>query len=234
MERKIYYSFHEMPFSEEDQFYPLKTPLTSRTEILHIIISMLVLSVAFAFAMVNGIFGLISSEDPLHEIVYSFQFSILGILTGFFFHEISHKMMARRYSLWAEYRMFPQGLMLALLFGIFFGFVIAAPGAVNIAGGARKFEFGKIAMAGPLANIIVGIVALAGYMEIGLDSVYGSVLGFISMINIFLAFFNLLPIGPMDGKKIIAWNSIVWAGMFIVSLFLLVTYITGGIVIPGF
>lgn len=234
MERKIYFSFHDIPFSEYNYSYPSKPPLTSKTEIIHLGIAMIVLSVAFAFAMAEGIFGLIYSNDPLGNILYYLQFSSLGILTGFFFHELSHKLMARRYGLWAEFRMFSQGLMLALIFGIFFGFVIAAPGAVNVWGGARRFEFGRIAAAGPLANIVIGALAMLGYIELGLDSFYGSVLGFICMVNVFLAFFNLIPFGPLDGRKIIAWNSIVWAIMFIISIFLLVVYMGRGIVIPGF
>ena len=234
MERKVYFSFHDIPFSEYNYSYPSKSPLTSKTEIVHLSIAMIVLSIAFTFAMAGGIFGLISSSDPFRKILYCFQFSLLGILTGFFFHELSHKLMARRYGLWAEFRMFSQGLMLALIFGIFFGFVIAAPGAVNVWGGARRFEFGRIAAAGPLANIVIGALAMLGYTELGLDSFYGSVLGFICMVNVFLAFFNLIPFGPLDGRKIIAWNSIVWAGMFITSIFLLVIYMGAGIVIPGF
>ena len=234
MERKVYFSFHDIPFSEYNYSYPSKPPLTSKTEIIHLGIAMIVLSVAFAFAMAEGIFGLIYSSDPLGNILYYLQFSLLGILTGFFFHELSHKLMARRYGLWAEFRMFSQGLMLALIFGIFFGFVIAAPGAVNVWGGARRFEFGRIAAAGPLANIVIGALAMLGYTELGLDSFYGSVLGFICMVNVFLAFFNLIPFGPLDGRKIIAWNSIVWAVMFIISIFLLVVYVGRGIVIPGF
>lgn len=234
MERKVYFSFHDIPFSEYNYSYPSKPPLTSRTEIIHLGLAMLTLSVAFAFAMAGGIAGLSYADNPLSTLLKYFQFSVLAILTGFFFHEMSHKLMARRYRLWAEFRMFPQGLLFALIFGIFFGFVIAAPGAVNIWGGARRFEMGKIAAAGPMANIVIGAITMIGYMEMGLDSFYGSVLGFICMVNVFLAFFNLIPLGPLDGKKIIIWNSMVWAVMFIVSLLLLTIYVGRGIVIPGF
>lgn len=235
MERKIYYSFHDIPFSET-RTYTLTwgTPSTSRTEIIHLIVSMLTLSVAFAFAIAGGITGLCYSHDMVRKLLYSFVFSLLAILTGFFFHEMSHKFMARKYGLWAEYRMYPTGLLIALIFGIFFGFTVAAPGAVNIAGGARRFEIGRIAAAGPLANIVIGGSFLLGYMQVGLDSFYGAILGFVGMVNIFLAFFNLLPFGPLDGKKVIMWNSIVWAVMFTISLILLVVTINVGIIIPGF
>ena len=240
MDRKVYYSFHDIPFSVDTGYYHSgyyyrnKSFSTSRTEMVHLVISIFTLSVAFAFAIAGGITGLYYSRDPVMELSYSFIFSFAAILTGFFFHEMSHKYMASRYGLWAEYRMYPLGLMLALLFSVLLGYTIAAPGAVNVAGGARRFEIGRVAAAGPMANIVIGSTFLLLYMKIGLDSIYGAILGFVAMINIFLAFFNLIPFGPLDGRKIIMWNSVVWAGMFTVSLFLLVIIVNMGIIIPGF
>ena len=52
----------------------------------------------------------------------------------------------------------------------------------------------------------------------------GMLLYFGIKINLWLAFFNMLPFGPLDGKKIMAWNFGVWAlltgGIFII-LFIL-------------
>jgi len=235
MDRKVYYSFHDIPFSvDAGRYYRNKSFSTSRTEIVHLVISIFTLSVAFAFAIAGGITGLYYSKDPIMKLLYSFVFSLAAILTGFFFHEMSHKYTAMRYGLWAEYRMYPIGLMIALLLGVLLGYTIAAPGAVNVSGGARRFEIGRVAAAGPMANMVIGALFLPLYMEIGMDSVYGAMLGFVAMINIFLAFFNLIPFGPLDGRKIIMWNSAVWAGMFTVSLFLLVIIINMGIIIPGF
>ena len=228
MERKVYYSFHDIPFSSHSTPKP---PLTSKTEILHLLVSMAILSTAFAFSMSGGLIGLIRIKDPIGVLIYSLKFSIIGILTGFFFHELSHKLTARRFGLWAEYRMFPAGLLFALILGIFFGFVVAAPGVVNVWGGARRFEFGRIALAGPLANLVIGTLALVGYLHVGIDTLHGSILGFVAMINIFLAFFNLLPFGPLDGKKVIAWNSVVWAVVIFYS-FALLMFSLGRIFIP--
>jgi len=234
-DRKVYYSFHDIPFSDDLGYYNRNRSFsTSRTEIAHLVISMFTLSVSFAFAISGGITGLYYSSDPIMKFFHSFIFSFAAILTGFFFHEMSHKYVASRYGLWAEYRMYPLGLILALVFSILFGYTIAAPGAVNVSGGARRFEIGRIAAAGPMANIVMGGVFLPLYIKVGMDSIYGALMGFVAMINIFLAFFNLIPLGPLDGRKIIVWNSGVWAGMFAVSLFLLVIIMNMGIIIPGF
>jgi len=40
----------------------------------------------------------------------------------------------------------------------------------------------------------------------------------LSQISFFLAFFNLLPIHPLDGSKIIIWNMKIWLIVLAVSL----------------
>jgi len=226
-ERRIYYSFHDIPngsYRSPMEYRTLsKPPVTSKTEIIHLLIAMLILSLAFAFAL--GGRGIL--YDGMYSIIYAlyaFPMALFSILTGFFFHELSHKFVAQRYGLWAEFRMYPNGLMFALLFGMLFGFVFAAPGAVTIQGGARRFEMGRIAAAGPLANIVVAVFSLIGYLYLGVDSQIGEILGFICFINIFLGFFNLLPFGPLDGKKIISWNATVWGLLTISAIIILVLY----------
>jgi Zn-dependent protease len=150
-----------------------------------------------------------------------------GIITAFFFHEIAHKFMAQRHGLWSEYRMFPQGLLFALILGIFTGFVFAAPGAVMFRGGARDYETGKIALAGPFANIVIAGITLVLYLFIFFeDPLLGSIFGFICYINAFLALFNLLPFGPLDGTKIIRWNATVWIILLIFAITMFVTILT--------
>jgi Zn-dependent protease len=46
-------------------------------------------------------------------------------------------------------------------------------------------------------------------------------------VNIWLGLFNLLPIPPLDGSKIFAWNFIVWIGMLV--MFFLAFIVIGGI-----
>jgi Zn-dependent protease len=42
-----------------------------------------------------------------------------------------------------------------------------------------------------------------------------------------LAAFNLLPIGPLDGAKILKWNPVVFAGMILVAFGLLYGTLSG-------
>ena len=219
--RKIYTSFHDVPVRDY-MYFPKGTLETgkpgkfSRIEATHILISILVLTIAFSFC-ISG--GLIFNRN-LDLIIRSIPYAFAGVLTAFFFHELSHKLMAQKFGLWAEYRLFPLGLLLALVISVFTGFVFAAPGAVMFMGGARYHETGRIAMAGPLANIIVASITLPLYFLL-FDTQFGAIIGFICLINTILAVFNLLPFGPLDGVKIIRWNATVWVLLLIVAIILL-------------
>ena len=223
-ERKIYTSFHDIP--PRDYMYFPKGSLEngnpgrfSRVEVTHLLISMAVLTIAFAFAVSNN--QLLLGSGSYDKLPMALVMSFLGILTAFFFHELSHKFMAQRYGLWSEYRMFPTGLLFALFLGVVVGFIFAAPGAVMFRGGSRNFETGKIASAGPLANIFLAIISYPLYRLVFYDDIFlGKIIGSICLINAFLASFNLLPIEPLDGIKIISWNATSWIILFIVSIFL--------------
>lgn len=229
-ERKIYTSFHDIPPREYMYFpkatiEPSKPGKFSSIEIRHLIISMTVLTIAFTFLITgNNLFTGLTRGFDLSAIPFGLLASFLGIITAFFFHEMFHKFMAQKQGLWAEYRMFPQGLFICLILGIFTPFVFAAPGAVMFRGGARSYETGKIAMAGPLTNIIIAGVTLPIYLFILFEeTLIGEAVGFICLINAFLGTFNLFPLGPLDGVKIIRWNATVWIIMLITAMFILVT-----------
>jgi Zn-dependent protease len=221
-ERKIYTSFHDIPPREYMYFpkgtlEPGKPGKFSRIEIVHLLISIFVLTIAFAFALTNN--NMIYGFGNFKLLPLGIAMSFLGILTAFFFHELSHKFMAQRYGLWSEFRMYPMGLLLAFLLAVFTGFVFAAPGAVMFRGDPRNFETGRIAAAGPLANILIAFVTFLLYLFVFFETpTIGKIVGFICLINAFLATFNLLPLGPLDGAKVIRWNATVWIILFSISV----------------
>lgn len=228
-DKKVYESFHDIP-PREYMYFPKgtidvsKPGSFSRIEIQHLIISIIILTFAFAFALTP--FNFLEGYN-INNLSYGLILSFLGISTAFFFHEMSHKFMAQKFGLWAEYRMFPLGLLLALVLSIFTGFVFAAPGAVMFQGGSRDYETGRIAMAGPLSNIIIAAVTLSTYLFIFFENeIIGGIIAFICLINAFLAVFNLLPFGPLDGTKIIKWNATVWVLLIIFSILILTQIMT--------
>jgi len=219
-ERKIYTRFEDIP--NDYGYHPenslLKGLKFSKNELYQILISIGVLTIAFSFAL--------APNPPISHINAAFSnipLAFFAIITAFFCHEIAHKYMGQKYGYWSEFRMYRQGLTLALFLGLFAGFIFAAPGAVQIRGMPSREEMGKIALAGPLTNIILSAIFISIWLvSTGFIS---QIAYFISYINAFLALFNLIPFGFFDGAKIFSWRKEIWA-LFIVlsiSLFIVIT-----------
>ena len=66
-----------------------------------------------------------------------------------------------------------------------------------------KYGEAMVAFAGPLVNIIFAITFALILHFVPMDAVYVTVVQTIVLINIVLAIFNLMPIPPLDGSKIL-------------------------------
>ena len=173
----------------------------SITEKKHLTIALLVLTLAFTISFSGGLAGV-----SLANFLYIFLLAFVAVGTAFLFHELAHRMMARKYGCWAEFRMWPMGLMMAVFFS-FFGFVFAAPGAVMISGYINEEQNGHISASGPATNWLVGTGFMLGSYILLLNGNYLWIpLAFVSYINLFIGGFNLLPFGPLDGAKIFRWS----------------------------
>ena len=94
----------------------------------------------------------------------------------------------------------------ALLLFIF-GFGWAKPVPVNpyYFNGDRRKGMMLVSFAGPASNLILAFVLVAIYMAGHLGySTAGLILSRAITLNIYLAIFNLIPIPPLDGSKILA------------------------------
>ncbi|RLF42051.1 MAG: site-2 protease family protein [Thermoplasmata archaeon] len=194
----------------------------SLIEIIHILLAIGALGISFSFALTKNsiLWSLMGYDIDFNRLLDGIPYALLGVLTAFIGHELSHKLTAQHYGLWSEFRMYTLGLLFSMFFAITTGFVFAAPGAVMFRGEPRIFEEGHIAAAGPTMNIIIGGLTLPFILfSKGLFSKH---IGFICIINIILAVFDLLPLQAFDGMKIITWNTKVWLILFIASLILLI------------
>ena len=109
-------------------------------------------------------------------------------------------------------------MLLIAIATAFLGFIFAAPGGVMIQGYVDKKRYAQIAAAGPLMNILIAIVFLWLSFVSGFELI--SSFGF--AINSWLALFNLIPIFPFDGSKIIAGNKFLYFSLVIASVILLI------------
>ncbi len=199
----------------------------SKLEIKHLLISIIVLTFAFSFAFTgNNIIQAYYYGFNLNNLIFGIEKSFLGIIIAFFCHEISHKLVAQKYRLWSEYRMYTRGLILAGLLGFFTPIVFAAPGAVMFRGKVRLFEMGKIALSGPLSNLIIAIITFYFYLFVFFESnLLNDIFKFICLINAVLATFNLIPLKSFDGYKVLIWNPNIWLISFLISSFILTNII---------
>jgi Zn-dependent protease len=145
------------------------------------------------------------------------------VAVSFVFHELAHRNLARYFGCFAVYRIWPFGLIIAIV-SSFFGFILAAPGAVEILGRrVRRWPFeathvltretGVISIAGPITNIVVALVFLILNSWMPWDIF---VLG--AVINFWIAFFNLLPFKPLDGSKVMVWDRIAWVLVILIPI----------------
>lgn len=134
-------------------------------------------------------------------------------------HELAHGLMAHllgddtakregRLSLNPFAHLNPIGTVMIFLFGIGY----ANPVPIN----PRNFKNEKggmalTALAGPLANLLMGFVSVWGFFiftKFTGSSTIGSAVAYFflysAQINVMLAVFNLFPIPPLDGSKILA------------------------------
>lgn len=147
----------------------------------------------------------------------SFIIALVVVGTGFLFHELSHKIVAQRYKHFAEFRSFDEMLFLAVIMS-FFGFVVAAPGAVMIK--ARHYNIrqsGRISAAGPLMNLVLALIFF-GALFLFKEGFLGTLLKYGFMINSWLALFNMVPVWMFDGAKIFKWNKSVWIAMVLIAV----------------
>ncbi|TRO52467.1 hypothetical protein E2P61_03660 [Candidatus Bathyarchaeota archaeon] len=157
-------------------------------------------------------FGFSSFGQPNWAFIFSALAAIITL--SFFTHEIAHKITAQRRGLWAEFRLTLWGAILTCI-SILLPFKIISPGAVMISGPASMDEIGKISIAGPLTNLIFSTVFLGLTV---VPSPYSWIFAVGAFFNGYIAVFNLIPMGILDGFKIFNWNKTVWASIFAVSV----------------
>ena len=182
-------------------------------------ISALLLALAFGIALSGGFRAFF---EPRSLIIVSLM-AVVGISLGFVLHEMGHRFVARRFGCSAEYVMWPIGLILALVCSLF-GFVFAAPGAVMIHPRSDMWgratitgrETGLISIAGPVMNVCLAVVFIL------LNMAYPTLLFSLgAWINTWLAIFNLIPFGPLDGAKILRWDKRAWSAAIAIGIGLL-------------
>ncbi len=198
----------------------------TRNEIRDSLIAFAVLSICFAISNVGtDLFG-IASILPI---------VMIGVGAGFLLHEIGHKFVSMKYGYWAEFKLWPLGLVIALVTA-FLGFVFAAPGAVNTYADQMSDEInGRISIAGPMTNMGLALVFIVIAALIYPFSIHSQIVHLIYLIctvgysvNSYLAAFNLLPFATLDGTKVMKWSVLIWFVVFAIAAIMTLLSMTIG------
>ncbi len=195
------------------------------------------------------------SELNLVEIGYKLGIYFVPFLFALCFHEYAHGWVAKRLgdntaeSL-GRLTLNPTSHadiigtyalpIMAILFATpFFGWAKPVPVDGRNLKNPRKDMF-WIALAGPLSNLLLAAVAtfvlailFAGYAG-GSTSALVEMMKMFILINLFLAFFNLIPLHPLDGGKVLArflpYSANRWLEMnqATLSMVLIAAFLLGG------
>ena len=224
----------------------------SKEERHHLLLATAAFTLALGLMRVNGLFGVSqfgSSGEWLAFLLLSMPVMLLAVGPAFILHEIGHKIIAKKYGCWAEFRADPGGLKFGVGLAAILGIVFMAPGAVMVAGLVTRRQNGHIAIAGPAVNfglfligipiggILLGLTNSETYAAplgtylvdggIDLKAMAGGIVWWWLAANLGLGFFNMIPLGPLDGAKIKDWSESVWFAAFATFLVLIALWWTG-------
>ncbi len=170
-----------------------------------------------ALAVGFSITGFTVFTNPIMGLVM-----ILLLAISFTLHEIFHRIEAKRLGYIAFYRINKMGFLLTLV-SFFLPFKIIAPGEVafySIYKVPSIRDIATISLVGPLSNILLAVVLkITGIILVmqGANNYIVDLMLRIGSFNGYIAFFNLIPIPPLDGSKIVKYSLFLWFVLLILS-----------------
>ncbi|MEJ2055627.1 MAG: site-2 protease family protein [Calditrichaceae bacterium] len=159
-------------------------------------LSWLILAILITWSLAAGLFPAYYHDFSTATYWWMGVFGAIGLLVSIVFHELSHSLVARRFDLPIR------GITL---------FIFGGVAEMQEEPESARAEL-WMAIAGPIASIILGGILFGVHLlDIGMSwgkPVHG-VLLYLSIINLVLAGFNLLPAFPLDGGRVL--RAILWS-----------------------
>ncbi|MDC3245414.1 hypothetical protein OAT52_00445 [bacterium] len=220
----------------------------SEIEKQHLGLATAAFTLALGFMAVRGLSGIstLGMNTWIVTLLLAMPVMLFAVGPAFILHEIGHKIVAKKYGCWAEFRADPKGLRFGIMLSFFLGFLFMAPGAVMVSGLLKRRYNGYIAVAGPLTNLSLFIIGIPMWVLIlGITGSFdltsipmlengsrayadgGSIIWQSMLVdagvwwisaNLILGLFNMIPWGPLDGAKVKDWNEQVFYGVFFIFL----------------
>ena len=155
----------------------------------------------------------------MNNLIQNLSIYALPILTAITLHEAAHAYAAKYFGDSTAYALGRMSLnpikhidpvgsiivpLITSLAGFTFGWAKPVPYNPYNLKNKRQGEF-LIALAGPLSNIVIALIfgLIIRFVEQGVMTLFIQIASYIVLINIVLAVFNLIPIPPLDGSKLL-------------------------------
>ncbi|QLH84894.1 metalloprotease [Halosimplex pelagicum] len=197
----------------------------SRRELRDLGIAWLALGVAFTLFIDRALVDLVArGARPPAALALALAVSLATVGVAFLLHELAHKVVAVRFGQVAAFKA-DYGMLFLAVMSALAGFLFAAPGAVVHRGRITARENGLISLAGPVTN--VGLAAVFLPLFLFGPGLLGLIGGRGLSINLLLAGFNMIPYGPLDGRKVLRWSKPVYVAVAVPTVLLAVYALVG-------
>ena len=177
-----------------------------------------VAALAAAYAVVGNLI-----HSNFGAIPEAFCIAIITIGISIVVHEMAHKYTAIKYGLQSHFEKDNMMLAAGLVFAIM-GTFFAAPGAAMVYGNPNRNQLGWIKAAGSISNLLL-CIPFGMMMAYGLIA-NGSLIAMIGIagvtINAYLAAFNQIPFGVLDGAAVMPWNWKIWLSIILIAIGIIV------------
>lgn len=157
--------------------------------------SVLVIVMLLVVGLASGQFPLLYPGYSGAAYMVAATFAAAAFFLSLLAHELAHAIVARRHGVEVE------GITLWMLGGV----------AKLLSESPNANADLKIAGVGPLVSLVLGvcfgILTILGGL-VGIDPLMLGVVGWLALINVVLAVFNLIPAAPLDGGRVL--RSVLW------------------------
>ena len=189
----------------------------SNRELLDLLVAWLALGVAFMVFFAGGPNAVLRmAASGFGTLLTALVVSLVTAGIGFLLHELGHKVAAVRFDNIAAFRA-DYGMLFVAVMSAMLGFLFAAPGAVHHRGRLTDRQHGLVALAGPAVNLVLTAVFVPVFLlgnALGMELL--ALVGARGLaVNLFLAAFNMVPLGPLDGSTVLDWSKAVWVFVFL-------------------